>query len=83
MENLTEKINLQIGSNPSNGIYEVFVTHQDYCDYFELGVSSSPNMNQKMYAVVWNGEVSNLCLSKPKAWAEFKQIAEDEGIELI
>ncbi len=76
------KIKNQIGENAKNGIYEVFVNHQDYFTYYGLGTSPSPNMNQKMYAVVWDGEVENLCLEERRAWAELKSIAEDEGVNL-
>lgn len=76
------KIKQQIGENPKNGIYEVFVNHQDYYTYFGLGTSSSPNMNQKMYAVIWDGEAEKICLEESRAWAEFKSIAEEEGVEI-
>ena len=79
MEN---QIKSQIGENAKNGIYEVFVNHQDYFTYYGLGTSPTPNVNQKMYAVLWNGNVENLSLLERRAWAEFKQIAEDEGVEI-
>lgn len=64
------------------GIFEVFVNHQDYFTYYGLGTSPSPNMNQKMYAVVWNNSVENLCLNERKAFAELKSISEEEGVDL-
>lgn len=76
------KIKTQIGENAKNGIYEVFVNHQDYYDYYDLGTSPTPNMNQKMFAVVWDGEVENLCLEERRAWSELKSIAEEEGINI-
>lgn len=79
---MEEQIKNQIGENAKNGIYEVFVRHQDYYNYFNIGTSSTPNINQKMYAVVWDGEVEILCLEKRRAWAELKTIAEDEGVSL-
>lgn len=79
---MDEKLALQLGVNPKNGIYEVFVNHQDYFSYYGLGTSPSPNFNQKMFAVVWDGDVQNLCLSERKAWAELKSIAEEEGVTI-
>jgi len=75
-------IRTQIGEIAKNGIYEVFVNHQDYYTYFGLGVAPSPKMMQKMYVVVWDNNIENLCLNERRAWAEFKQIAEDEGVEI-
>ncbi len=81
-QNLESEIRNQIGENAKNGIFEVFVNHQDYFTYYGLGTSPSPNMNQKMYAVVWDNSVENLCLNERKAWAELKSIAEEEGVDL-
>lgn len=81
-QNLETAIRNQIGENAKNGIFEVFVNHQDYYTYYGLGTSPSPNMNQKMYAVVWDNSVENLCLNERKAWAELKSIAEEEGVDL-
>ena len=83
MTTLDTTLRTQIGENATNGIYEVFVNHQDYFTYYELGTSPTPNFNQKMFAVVWNNEVENLCLTEPKAWVEFKSICEEEGVEFV
>lgn len=80
MTTLDQAIRTQIGETAKNGIYEVFVNHQDYFTYYGLGISPSPYMNQKMYAVVWDNSVENLCLSEGKAWAELKSIAKEEGV---
>lgn len=79
---LESQIQLQIGASPKTGIYEVFVSHQNYYDYYELGVSPSPNMNQKMFAVIWEGSMENLCLEEKRAWAELHSIAKEEGVTL-
>ena len=79
---MEKQVMLQVGENAKNGIYEVFVNHQDYFDYFGLGESKTPNMMQKMYAVVWNGQVEHISLEERRAWAEFKGIAEEEGVEI-
>lgn len=82
MKTLDQNIRTQIGENAKNSIYEVFVNHQEYYTYYGLGVSPSPYMNQKMYAVVWDNCVENLCLSEGKAWAELKRIAKEEGVTI-
>lgn len=76
------KIKSQIAANPKNGIYEVFINQQDYYTYFGLGTAPSPNMNQKMFAVIWDCEVENICLEENRAWAELKSIAEEEGVNI-
>lgn len=82
MDTLDQSIRTQIGENAKNGIFEVFVNQQDYYTYFGLGTAPSPNMNQKMYAVVWDNNVENICLTERKAWAELRAIAEEEGVDL-
>lgn len=82
MTTLDQSIRIQIGENAKNGIFEVFANHQQYYTYFGLGTSPSPNMNQKMYAVVWDNCVENICLNESQAWAKLKSIAEEEGVDL-
>ena len=79
---MESQIRMQIGENAKNGIYEVFIKQQDYYTYFELGVAPSPNMNQKMFAVIWDNSIENICLEERRAYAELKSIAEEEGIEI-
>jgi hypothetical protein len=76
------QIKQQIGENAKNGIYEVFVNNQVYNDYMGLGPAQSPNFNTKMYAVIWDGEIPNICLTEARAWAELISIAKEEGVSI-
>jgi len=79
---MEQSIRLQIGENATNGVYGVFVNHQDYYDAMLLGESKNPNQNQKMYAVVWENSIEHVSLEERRAFAELLTIAEDEGVTI-
>lgn len=80
--NIETSIRTQIGENAKNGIYEVFINHQDYYSYYGLGISPTPTLNQKMFQVIWDNSFEILCLDERRAWSEFKAIAEEEGVAI-
>lgn len=59
----------------STGINEVFMNQNDIADY--IGINWAPSkMMQKIFAVVVNGELYEICLKESQAWNSLNECVE-------
>lgn len=72
------KIESQVNLN-KDGIYEVFVNQGEYRSYMNLS-SEKSNMMQKMFAVVYSGEVIGISLERGRA---IRNLLDEAGVDSL
>lgn len=80
MKTFEQKIAEQVNLNKA-GIYEVFVNQGELREYWGLAGEKESDMMQKVFAVVFEGEVIHLSFEEKRAIAELLDAAEVDTLE--